>query len=538
MDYSPREMAFVELNPPYNQTQSARDYLRILFRHKKTILVTFLAVTGTVFVALQLRTPIYEAQVKLLIQTEKQFETPYYRDIEDSVNAQIAYTQSEIVKSNPVLERTVKKLRLDQRPTDYEKRFASPIRKLFIALAERSSKKLTAEQKDWVNFNRALNNLRGRVSVRPISYTNLFSISVKDFDPVAAALTANTVSQFYIIFDLEQQLAELQNKYGEKHPAIIRFRGDIDSLQQTMSKAPNSYVDTMGPASVKILERAAVPLESIRLPLPVLLLAAVSGLCLGVALAFIFEHIDPTIRSVDDITGPLNLSLLGSVPEKKFGVRILKEKPFIPNRYTKSFEDLADRLHIVMMQEQVRSMLVTAPSPRAGASLVTFNLGIYLSRNLGHKVLLIDANFRQPALHKYVKSDSNGGGLLAVLNGKTPFEKAARPVDERLSLLPAGSSESHALALLDASKIERLLAECGETYDTILIDSPNFNDFKDAELLASATDGVIVVLEAGRARRQMIKAYLSALEQKKSNLLGAILNKRIFHVPEVLYSSL
>ncbi len=537
MEYSPREMAFVELNPPLRPTSTARDYLRILFRHKGTILVAFLALTGTVFLGLQLRTPMYQAQVKLLISAEKQVESPYYRGLEGSMNSEAALTQSEIVKSNPVLERTVKQLRLDERPEDYEKNFASELRKLFIALPKDSQKiSLTPEQIQMANFNRALDDLRKRVRVKPISATNLFNISVQDFDPAAAALIANTVSQYYIIFDLEQQLAELQNKYGEKHPAIMQFRGDIENLQQTMIKTPDSYVDIMGPASVKILERASVPTEPMKFPVPVLLLAAICGLFLGMGLAFIFENMDPSIRSADDVTGQLNLSLLGSVPEKKFGAKLLKEKPFSKNRYTKSFENLADRIHILMLQESVRSVLVTAPSAGTGASLVTYNIGVYLSRNLGHRVLLIDSNFRQPMLHKYVKADMNGGGLLAILNGKISLEKAVLPIGEHLALLPAGLCEGNPLALLDKEKVEELLAKCAETYDTILIDSANLKDFKDAEMLSSAADGVIVILEEGRARRQTIKTYLSTLEQKKANLLGAVLNKRIFYVPEILYA--
>ena len=59
--------------------------------------------------------------------------------------------------------------------------------------------------------------------------------------------------------------------------------------------------------------------------------------------------------------------------------------------------------------------------------------------------------------------------------------------------------------------------------------------FKDAELLSLAADGVVIVIEPGRTRRQTVKNHLESLEEKKANLLGAVLNKRVFHVPEIFY---
>ena len=109
MEYSPREMAFVEFNPnPGAPPPSLRDHLRVLFRHKKMIFFTFVAVTATVWLGLQLKTPVYEARVKLLIRAEKAVESPYYRDLDGSMQNEVALTQSEITQLYQAGTRTVK----------------------------------------------------------------------------------------------------------------------------------------------------------------------------------------------------------------------------------------------------------------------------------------------------------------------------------------------------------------------------------------------------------------------------------------------
>ncbi|MBI4432532.1 MAG: polysaccharide biosynthesis tyrosine autokinase [Candidatus Omnitrophica bacterium] len=537
MEYSPRDMAYVELNPPPREGKSFRDYLKVLFRRKKMVFGVFMAVAIAALVALELRTPLYEARVKLLIRAEKLVESPYYRDLDGSLKAEAVLTQSEIVKSNPVLERTVKALTLDERPLNYEKPYASSLKKWVIDLKTQWLQKKMRDDK-WRKadrFRAALSDLRDRVKVKPVAGTNLFSISVSDFDPITATVIANTVSRYYIIFDLEQQLAEISTKYGEKHLAVIQLRDDIQRLQSQLREAPNSYVDLMGPASVKILEEAPVPTESVGFPGTLLFLAAAfCGLCLAVTLAFILERFDSTISSAEDVEKYLNLPLLGSIPVRKFGTKLLKKEPLLSTRYTRSFQDLADHIHLIMSQSGTRSVLMTASSAGEGASVVTANVATYLSRDLGHKVLVIDANLRNPSLNRFFRIQ-DGRGFSDVLCGDVPLEAAVRSVNGSLDLLPTGRYSNNPLILFDTMKIQDLLRRAGELYEIILIDSTNLKDYKDAHAISASVDGVVLVVEAGRARRQVVRATLASLEQKKVNLLGVILNKRVFHVPEIIY---
>jgi capsular exopolysaccharide synthesis family protein len=179
-------------------------------------------------------------------------------------------------------------------------------------------------------------------------------------------------------------------------------------------------------------------------------------------------------------------------------------------------------------------VLVAPTAAGEGASTVTANLAVYLSKHLNHKVLLIDANLRQPAMHKLFKT-SDALGLADVLSGKTPIEEAVLPVNENLDIMPAGQFRGNPLMLFDPERVSDMLQRARGMYEIVLLDSTNLKDYKDAQVLSTLVDSVALVIESGKTRYQTVRAVLTSLERKKVNILGAVLNKRIFHVPEIIY---
>src|SRR3972149_11935638 len=111
-----------------------RDYLTIIFRHKTVILTTFVTVMISVIIRLELKTPSYIAQVKMLITAQKQIDSPYYRYLSGFEPIGVSLTQCEILTSNPVIERAVKALKFYERPSDYEKNYCSALKKCLINL--------------------------------------------------------------------------------------------------------------------------------------------------------------------------------------------------------------------------------------------------------------------------------------------------------------------------------------------------------------------------------------------------------------------
>lgn len=509
----------------YMPETTLRDYLKVLFRHKAIIITTFITVIGTVIIGLQFKTPVYQAQVKMLISAEKQVEAPYYRQLAGYSNGEGVLTQSEIVKSSPVIERAVRATGLYQQPLDYEKKFCSPLKNALIdsnvnKLNERL-KLLTEEQKKAFLFRRAIEGLKKSITVEPVRDTNLFTISAREFSPIGAAIIANVISRSYVIFDLEQQLAELQLKYGEKHLSVTQLKDNIEQMKTGLNGKPLSNIEAIGPASVKIIEQAQVPLRPVGPNKALtLILALFMAPFLGVMLAFMFEYMDQTFKSPRDIETFLNLPYLGSIPRKK--------------SKKESLHTLSDQIYLLMKDKGIKSLLLTSALAREGTTTIIANLAKHLSERAGHKVLIIDANLRNPAIHKAFKI-SEDPGLAEVLEGNISFEKAVQHLGHNLDVLPAGKTTLNPITLLGSSMMPEVLKMAKQRSEIVLIDCANLKGFKDAVLISSAIDGIALVVNEGKTRRYVVNSAIAPLQQRKANIIGVILNNRTFAIPRMIY---
>ncbi len=505
-------------------TLTARDYLRILFRRLPIIAVFSFSLVITVYLGLQLQTPYYEAHVKMLISAKKLVESPYYSELTGySSGEKITVTQSEIVKSVPILQRVVDALALQMFPLDYEKRFASPLKKWLVERQEKASivHQLQPEQQRAFRFRAALERLRASITVQPVKDTNAFTISVSDFDPLVAATIANAVSRSYVIFDLEQQLAEIQLKYGGKHPQVVQMRDNINKMLKTMDGSPISNADAIGPASVKIIEQAVIPIHAVKQQKKLyMLIALVMSLVLGVVMAFIFEYLDPTFKTPLEIEKLLGIPLLGSIPADKS-----KRESF--------YQNLVDQIYLLAKDKKLKTLLVAAVDDTRKATIVS-ELGRRLASKFGQRVLLIDANLRAPSVHKFFSIEDKPG-LAEMLEGKAVFQQTVKKTNGGLEVVPGGRTELNPVTLLDSRKMKDVITDSAQNYDLVLLSSPGLMKHKDAEVLAALADTTVLIVEEGKTRREVTKASVLPFEQKKVNLAGVILNGRTFPIPRIFY---
>ena len=522
-----------------HKRSTPRDFLRVLFRHQGAILATFAAVMLTVWLGLQLRTPVYQTQVKMLIEGEKEIGSPYYKDISGYRNEPINVTQSEIVNSRPVIDRTVEALGLDKKVAGYEIAFASPLKRKLLefqrGMLNHRLARLTPAERHSFLVRLAEQDLRSNIKVEPIRDTSMFAIHVKDFDPEAAARKANVLSRAFVIFDLEQQLAELELKYGDKNLAVLELKDNIDRVKNNLSGASLPNLEAIGPASVKVIEQAQVPIEPAGIPRSAVLLAALAaGLLLGVILAFAFEYLDQTLKTPEDAERFLSLPVLGSVTRKRFFDKVLIKDAKRASPYTRSYQNLCDHLYVVMRSKNLKFLLFAAAASGEGVSTILANLGTYFAYKAQLNVLLIDANLRDPGLHKTF-SIANNFGLADVLEGKLPFDKVVQVLGSNLSVLTAGRTALNPITLFDSPEMSELVKTAQQRYDAVFIDCAQLKHFRDACVLSSYSDGVVLVVNENRTRRQVIKSALAPLEQRSANLVGSIFNNRTFVVPRAIY---
>ncbi len=527
-------------NEQANET-TLRDYLKVLFRHKSVIILTVITVCATVFVGLKLKTKVYESRVKMLITAEKQVEATYYREMYGGRNVQQTLTQSEIVKSDPVLGRVVRSLALHKRPLDDEKKFSSPLKAQLIDYrAKMQNKKLENfpdEQKEAFLFRHAVESLKMNINVEPIRDTNMFTIKVRDYNPVGAAVIANVVSRSYVMFDLEQQLAELKLKYGRKHPTVNLIEESIEGLQKTLSGEPIGDVEAIGPASVKIIEQAYVALEPTGTSkVLTFALAFVMSIFLGVMLAFVFEYTDQTLKSPQDIERTLGLPFIGSITRKKLFNRTLIKFDKRLSDYGRSYQIVSDQLYMLIKDKGLKSILVTSTLKEENNSVVIANLGKYISEMLRHKTLIIDANLRTRSMGRLFKIEKEPG-LIDFLDGKASLEEITKKLDKHLSVIASGNTGLNPVMLLESPKMKELLTEARKKYELVIINAPHMRGHKDTAILSTLVDGTVLVVDEGKVRRQVVKSATMNMNGKLENTIGVILNERTSPIPKFVYDN-
>lgn len=252
------------------------------------------------------------------------------------------------------------------------------------------------------------------------------------------------------------------------------------------------------------------------------------GLGLGLGIAFAKEALDTSVRSPRDVARVGQLNLLGMIPDEQddpeaTGGRlpmIINDSPH--SMMAEQFRQVRTRLQHAAPLETTRSIMVTSPSPGDGKTTVASNLAMGLALN-GRKVLLVDANFRRPELHKLF-AVPGGTGFSEALASLDKFDAGVRTTSvANLSVMPLGSKPANPTELLENSFnefVERAL----KTYDHVIFDASPLLLASDAMALAPRVDGVVSVVRAQANSRGLLQRMRDSLRQIKAEHVGIVLN--------------
>ena len=524
------------MQPNFLETTTIRDYLKVIFRHKILFIIVPIAILIPVYISLEFQTPRYEASVKMFIKALKPIEAAYYKGliIEDVIS-----DHAELVKSKVVLARVVEALKLYEIPLDYEKKFASPIKAFFIDYNFKKMRQqrgvLPPDQMKNILFRAAIERLGSSINVSRIKQTNFIKITVSHFNPQLAVKMANSLSRSYVIFDLEQQIAELKLVYGENYSTVIQLENYIKEFQNTLDGKLLPPIEAIGPASIKIIEQALTATQVSGLPKNLfLILAFFASIIFSTIFAFLLDFLDNTFKSPEDIERFLNLPVLGSIPKEKTSPKLLMGGTQLTRKYYLSYQNLCERIYLLMNDNNLKSILICDTRKSDEAAVITFNLGFYLAKNQGYKVLIIDANLRFPAISRFCNISDNPG-LTNVLEEGILVENAIQDLDNNLYVLAAAKNEVNPITLLESHMMLEVIDKAKERYDLIFITCADIKNYNDVAILSAVTDGIAIVIDEGQVRRQVIQGTIMSLEQKKANLIGVIFNNRTFTVPDIIY---
>ena len=369
--------------------------------------------------------------------------------------------------------------------------------------------------------------------------------------------------------DYERSLREADRIRAErdkaKSVAVRENQSDIklNTLKDNVDQKQKLYNDLINSdqqaelklkeqsSNIRVIEAAQVPASPAgpRRLLSILLAFFLSS-AVAIGLAFFLEYLDNTIKTVEDVERFAQLPALGVIPAiatstslKKLPTRAEQEAIVAANGLALPGASVATQLMTLDNQSTVaeayralrtsvllssaghppKTILVTSGRPGEGKTTTAVNTAISLAQ-LGASVLIIDCDLRRPKVHK-VFGISHVHGLSTYLSRDAELSSLIHSLPvPNLSLLPCGPTPPNPAELISSEKMREMLTLLSEQFDHIIIDSPPLINVTDPVILSTMVDGVIMVVQAGRSTRDVVRRASQELTGVGAKVFGVVLN--------------
>jgi len=389
------------------------------------------------------------------------------------------------------------------------------------------SARVKGRHPDWVRVNTEMTAVEQQVRQQVADVVDGRRAELELVSREEAALAVELEQVKAEVKALDAQLVDLKFLEAEAE----RNKQFYESIDRRHTEVDLSKL--MENNNIRLID-AAVPTDNpVRPVLPVnLAMALILGIFGGTAIAFGLEYVDVTVKSREDIERVIGVPLLGVVPE--IAELDLKALPSDVDRHlfvsARPRSSVAECLRSIrtnvlfrLPQKPVRTLLITSAAPREGKSFTSSNLSTIIAMS-DSRVLLIDADLRRPSLHKRFGL-TNDIGLSAVFQDEATVEQVVQRTHiEGLDVITAGPPPPNPGELLGSGEMQRALGHV-RGYDFIIIDSPPVNVVADPLVLSAYVDGVLVVVEANRTSRNMVRQAGARLREMDAPVLGAVVNK-------------
>lgn len=261
------------------------------------------------------------------------------------------------------------------------------------------------------------------------------------------------------------------------------------------------------------------------------------GLLLSIGLAFLIEMLNDLVRTPADVGRFLNIPLLGIIPDASEDKQVrgielchaVRQAPY--SLISESYRRLRTNLELSGLADAAKTLLITSGDAAEGTTSVAVNLATtFVVQN--KKVLLIDANFRQPTLKRiFPKTAANDPeaagfdfGLSSVLTNQCGYQDVVRHTGiDGFDIIDSGPLPSNPTELLASPRMEWLLKEHSRNYDHIVIDSAPVLLVSDAKVLAKIVQATVLVFNAAATRRGAARRTIGELKEVDANVVGCVL---------------
>ena len=189
-----------------------------------------------------------------------------------------------------------------------------------------------------------------------------------------------------------------------------------------------------------------------------------------------------------------------------------------------AYRTLRTNLEFSSLDQPLRTLVVTSAAPEEGKSTTLANLAV-AEALAGKRVILVDADLRRPSQHQWFGLKNAAGLTTALLDEGARREPPLQDTRvQGLRVLTAGPLPPNPSELLASPAMAEVIARLGQMADLVLFDAPPVVAVTDAAVLSAQVDGVLLVVQAGRTKREHIERAQTLLEKVRARVIGAVLN--------------
>ena len=188
---------------------------------------------------------------------------------------------------------------------------------------------------------------------------------------------------------------------------------------------------------------------------------------------------------------------------------------------SEAYRTLRTNLSFTGLDEPIRTLVVTSPAPGEGKSETVANLAVTMAQG-GRETILVDCDLRKPSLHTLFNLESEPG-FTNLLIGEDESPSLQQTGVEGLRLLSSGLIPPNPADLLGSQRTDEIIAKLTDMAEIVLFDAPPVIAVTDATILGSKVDGVLLVISAGKTRRDQAERAKESLEKANVRIIGAAL---------------
>ncbi|BDX33869.1 chromosome partitioning protein [Mycobacterium antarcticum] len=364
-----------------------------------------------------------------------------------------------------------------------------------------TSEQVAARAVDQLKGTITPGELKSKITAVAAPKTVLLSVSVTDPDPALAQTYAGAVTD-----QLVGLVSELETSRRGGTPA----------------------------AGAVVVDEANYPSEPVGMSMPIkVALGAAAGLLLGILAAILIGALDRRVRGREPVAASTDSSLMGGLPADPSRAKADVVDLDRGGLYAERLRELRTNLRFARLADDPdppKVIAVTSPSAGEGRTTLAMDLAATLAES-GRNVILVDGDFRSSSLadrlplSPAMQDSAAARGLSTTIAGETNVVEAIIEVPvghHRVSFLPAGPTPSRPGELWASDRATELLDELGDSFDYVVIDTPPLGKYSDGALVASLSDGALLLARIRRTTSAALRRAVQTLEGANAILIGTV----------------